>query len=380
MATQKKKKLMANQNKFFEKYISKCISLAKRGEGLVSPNPLVGAVILDKDGNLAGYGWHKKYGEAHAEVNAVKMAEENGKDIKGGTIFVSLEPCSHYGKTPPCADLIITKGLKRVIAGCVDPNPKVAGRGLEKLKAAGIEVVSGVLEKECRKLNEIFIKNQLEQKPFVAIKTATTMDGKIATKTGNSKWITSEKARAEVQKLRNKYDAILTGSGTVVADNPSLTCRMQKDRNPIRVIIDSCASTQADSNVYKNDGTEVILAVKDSIKDSDINKYPEHVKILKCPLNEKSGKIDLEYLVDKLYELGIRSILIEAGGLLNGAFLKAGLVDKVYQFIAPKVLCDNAAKSFVDGFDINKIEEGIKLEIEAVKSFTPDILVISRVL
>lgn len=371
---------MTNQNKFYEKYMKRCMALAKKGEGFVSPNPLVGAVILDKNGVVAGYGWHKKYGEAHAEVNAVRMAQKNGVDIKGGTIFVSLEPCSHYGKTPPCADLIIEKGLKTVVAGCVDPNPKVAGKGLEKLRNAGINVVSGVLEDECKKLNEIFIKNQTEKKVFVAIKTATTMDGKIATRTGSSKWITSEKARVEVQKLRNKYDAILTGSGTVLADNPSLTCRLKNGRSPVRVIVDSCAVTGADSNVYKNDGTRVFIAVKEDIDDSLIKKYPANVEVLKCPICKKSGKIDINFLADRLFDFGIRSILVEAGGLLNAAFISSGLVDKVYQFIAPKVLCDNNAKSFVDGLFIKNIDEGFKFEIESVKSYEPDILVISKVL
>ena len=187
-----------------EKYIKKCIKLARKGEGKVSPNPLVGAVILDKNGKIAGYGWHQKYGEAHAEVNAVKMAKEKGRDIKGGTIFVSLEPCSHCGKTPPCCNLIIKEGLKKAVIGCVDPNPIVSGRGIQKLKDAGIEVVTGILENECKKLNEIFIKNQLDNKPFIAIKTASTLDGKIATKNGSSKWITTEKAR-NPHRLRHCY-------------------------------------------------------------------------------------------------------------------------------------------------------------------------------
>ena len=363
-------------NKIYEKYMKKCIALAKKGAGNVSPNPLVGAVVLDKNGNLAGYGWHKKYGQAHAEVNAIKMAEEKGADIKGGTIFVSLEPCSHYGKTPPCADLIIEKGLKKVVAGCVDPNPKVAGRGLEKLKNAGIEVVSGVLENACKELNEIFIKNQLQKRPFVAIKTAVTLDAKIATKTGNSKWITSEKSRAYVQKLRNKYDAILTGSGTVIDDNPSLTCRMKNGVNPLRVIIDSNAITPPDAKVYNNDGTKVILVVRENIERQKTEKYPENVEILKCPLNPKSGKTDLNILMNKLFDKGIMSILIEAGGALNGAFLKEELVDKLYQFVAPKLLGDSSAKSFVEGFDIQKIAQGHVFNLKEVKRFGEDVLIV----
>ena len=358
-------------HKIYEKYMKKCILLAKKGEGHVSPNPLVGAIVLDKNDNIAGYGWHKKYGEAHAEVNAIKMAENNGVNIKDGTIIVSLEPCSHYGKTPPCADLIIKKGLKKVVIGCTDTNPIVAGKGIKKLQDAGIEVIQGVLESECKALNEIFIKNQLDNMPFVAIKTATTLDGKIATKTGSSKWITSEKSRAYVQKLRNKYDAILTGSGTVISDNPSLTCRMKNGRNPVRIIIDSKALCSPDSKVFDNDGTKIFWITGDN---TSVNHKNKNAEVINCPLDKESGKIDLTYLMQMLYKKGIRSILVEAGGTLNGAFIKSGLVDKLYQFIAPKILADKEGKSFVAGFDINNINDCTKLKIERIKMFEPDVL------
>lgn len=361
--------------KAYEKYMKKCIALAKKGEGFVSPNPLVGAVVLDKNNKMVGYGWHKKYGEPHAEVNAINMAKDNGADIRGGTVIVSLEPCSHFGKTPPCADLIINEGLKKVVVGCVDPNPKVAGNGIKKLQKAGIDVMVGVLEKECQNLNEIFIKNQTEQMPFVAIKTATTMDGKIATKTGSSKWITSEKSRIEVQKLRNKYDAILTGSGTVLTDNPSLTCRIKNGRNPIRVIIDSKAKIPLNSKVFNEDGTQILWVVSNDV---DVSKYPKNIKIIKCPTIAK--KIDLNFLVGELYNQGVRSILVEAGGLLNGEFLKQNLVDKIYQFIAPKILGDEKGKNFVEGFDVVDINDSLMLEIENVKVFLPDVLLEARVL
>lgn len=359
--------------KDYEKYIKQCIELAKKGEGSVSPNPFVGAVVLDKNGNLAGEGWHKKYGEAHAEVNAFKAAEKNGIDVEGGTIFVNLEPCSHYGKTPPCADLIIKKGIKKVVIGCKDPHPKVNGGGIKKLNDAGIEVVTGILEKECTELNEIFFKNLSDNRPFVALKTATTLDGKIATKTGSSKWITSEKAREHVQKLRNKYDAILTGSGTVIADNPSLTCRLNDGgRNPVRVIVDSMLKTAPESKVYANDGTKVYVACAQNAPDK---VYAKNVELIKCPLI--GGKIDLKYLTTQLYDKGIKSILIEAGGLLNGAFVKASLSDKLYQFISPKILGDTMAQSFIEGFDLSTIDECYKLEIVSFQSFEPDILVVS---
>lgn len=358
--------------KIYEKYMKKCIALANCSQGFVSPNPLVGAVVLDKDGNFAGSGRHEKYGELHAEVNAIKDAKDNGFDIKGGTIIVNLEPCSHYGKTPPCADLIINEGLKKVVIACKDPNPKVAGGGIKKLAEAGIEVIEGVLEKEGKYLNEVFLKNHEEKMPFVAVKTATTLDGKIATKTGSSKWITSEKSRAFVQKLRNKYDAILTGSGTVLADNPSLTCRMKNGRNPVRIVVDSKLRTPLDAKVYQNDGTKVFVAVSELIDFGEINL--PNVEFIKCSISKDSGKINLKELLKKLYERGICSVLVEAGGSLNGALIQENLVDKMYQFLAPKIVGDSLAKSFVSGFDVSDINDSKKLTLKSVKKMGSDIM------
>ena len=253
--------------KQYEKLMRRCISLAKKGEGKVSPNPLVGCVIFDDNFNILSEGYHEKYVQNHAERNAILNAKSN---LKGKSLIVNLEPCSHYGKTPPCADLIIEKGIKKVIIGMIDPNPIVSGNGIKKLQKAGIEVVTGVLEKECRILNEVFIKNQIKKSPFVVIKTATTLDGKIATQTGNSKWITDESSRLEVQKLRNKYDAILTSSATVIEDNPKLTCRLKNGRNPVRIILDTNLSTDENSNVYNNDGTKVYIITSENISDIKI--------------------------------------------------------------------------------------------------------------
>lgn len=355
-----------------EKFIKKCIKLARKSEGQVSPNPLVGAIIIDKKGQIAAEGRHEKYGSAHAEVNAFSDAQRKGIDVNGGTLYVSLEPCSHYGKTPPCADLIIEKNIKKVVIGCVDPNPKVSGNGIKKLKDAGIEVECGILEQECQKLNEIFMTNQLLKRPFVVIKTATTTDGKIAVKSGDSKWITSEKARENVQRLRNRFDAILTGSGTVIKDNPSLTCRMKNGRNPIRIVIDSCAKTAPASKVYADDGTKVILAVAKGLDLKNI--YEKNVEILPVSIDKTSGKIDLNELISELYEKGICSIMIEAGGLLNSAFLNTRKVDKIYQYIAPKLLGDKEAKSFAEGFCAKKIDDCIKLELEHTVNLAPDML------
>lgn len=351
--------------------MKKCLELAKAGEGKTCPNPLVGAIVLDENNNLISKGYHKQCGDPHAEVNALNKA---GEKAKNGTIIVNLEPCSHYGRTPPCADLIINSGIKKVIIGMVDPNPLVAGSGIKKLKDAQIEVIDRVLEQECKKINEKFITYIVNKKPFISIKTATTIDGKIATNIKSSKWITSWKAREQVQCLRHKYRAILTGSGTVITDNPSLNCRNKNHINPIRIIIDSKLKTPPDSKVYNNDDTRVIIAIGENIKQNKVKKFGANVEIIKCPLNEQD-KIDLKYLTNKLYELEISSILVEAGGKLNASFVKNNLVEKFYFFIAPKILGDNKAYSMFEGLSPLNIDECINFKISEVISLAPDILI-----
>lgn len=348
--------------------MKRCLFLAKKGAGKTSPNPMVGAVILDKNLNFVSEGYHEKYGEAHAEVNAINAAKAKNADINGGTIIINLEPCSHFGKTPPCADLIIKSGLKTVIVGCLDPNKKVSGKGIEKCKKAGLETIIGVLEEDCKKINEIFFKNQTQNSPFITVKSAITLDGKIATKTGSSKWITGEKARSDVQELRNIYDAILTSSTTVNADNPSLTCRKKHGKNPIRIIVDSKLKTSPQSKAYNNDGTKVIIAT--TLKDN--KKYPSSVEVL--TIKEKNGHVDLNELLKTLYQTGICSVLIEAGGLLNGAFFREKLVDKLILYSAPKILGDSNAKSIIEGFNINDINDAKKLKLSSVKKIGNDIV------
>lgn len=357
----------------YRKLIRRCISLAKKGEGEVSPNPLVGAVIFDDNFNIISEGWHKKYGENHAERNAILNCKE---DLKGKSIAVNLEPCSHFGKTPPCADLIIEKGIKRVVIGMVDPNPIVKGNGIQKLQDAGIEVITNVLEEECKELNKVFIKNQLEKKPYIVMKTATTLDGKISTKTGSSKWITDEVSRYEVQKLRNKYDGILTSSSTVKKDNPSLTCRKKNGRNPVRIILDTNLSTLNDSKVYQNDGTRTIIVVSENVSDKKIKTFNSNIEFIKCP--EKNNHIDLQKAIDAIYNLGIKSILVEAGGMLNKSFIEENLVDELVQFIAPKILGDNDAISYVSGFNRNEISECNNLNIKSTKILKNDIMIIGK--
>ncbi len=338
----------------YDKYMKKCIELAKEGEGQTSPNPLVGCVVLDKDGNEISTGFHHKYGENHAERDAL-LKLTNGEE-KGGTLIVNLEPCSHHGKTPPCADLIIERGLKRVVIGMQDVNPIVAGNGIRKLKNAGIEVVEHVLEDECKILNEVFIKNMTQKKVFVAIKTATTLDGKIATQNDSSKWITSEKAREEVKAIRNRYDAIMTSSATILADNPTMLHRK-------KIILDRKLRTNLEAPIYKNG--EIYL-----FNDS-LDMFEGGVNFIKTPAHD--NKLDLEFVFNKAYELGIKSVLVESGGHLAGSALM--YADKIYHFIAPKITGDNRSLSCFDFQQIDDINKSLNFKFSDIKSFEPDILV-----
>lgn len=342
----------------YEKLMKKCINLAKKGRGKTAPNPLVGCVVLDKNNEIISTGYHHKYGENHAERDALlKLTDGSEKD---GTLVVNLEPCSHYGKTPPCADLIIERGLKKVVIGCVDNNPKVVGNGIKKLKNAGIEVVLNVLEKECRELNEIFFTNIEEQRTFVALKTATTIDGKIATKTGDSKWITSDKSRNYARKLRTYYDAILTSSNTVIADNPTM-------KHKTKIILDRNLRTDWNADIYKQG--QIILVTSE---DYCVDEYPLNFEVMLCP--EKDGKLDLNYILKELYASGIKSIFVEAGGKLCGEFVKENLVDKVYHFIAPKILNDDSGRSCFDGDNIFKINDSKNFKLIDTKKLGSDIL------
>ena len=337
----------------YENYMKKCIELAKNGEGQTSPNPMVGCVVLDKNETEISTGYHHKYGDNHAERDAL-LKLHNGEE-KGGTLIVNLEPCSHHGKTPPCADLIIERGLKKVVIGMQDVNPIVAGNGINKLQKAGIEVISGIMEEECKKLNEIFIKNMTQNKCFIAIKTATTLDGKIATSNGSSKWITSSAAREKVKEIRNCYDAIMTTSSTILADNPTMLHRK-------KIILDRRLKTNLEAPIYKNG--EIYLF------NETLDMFEGGVNFIKTPV--KTNKLDLEFVFERAYELGIKSILIESGGILNGSALK--YADKIYHFIAPKITGDNSSLSCFNFQKINDINNSLNFEIESIEHFEPDIL------
>lgn len=354
-------------------YMKRALDLSLNGIGKTSPNPLVGAVIV-KDGKIIGEGYHEYFGGPHAEVNAINNATE---DVEGATIYVTLEPCSHYGKTPPCADLLVSKKLSKVIISMIDPNPKVAGNGVEILKRSGIEVVIGTLEKEARKVNEIFLKYIKEKKPFCILKTAMTIDGKIATKTGESMWITNEKSRNYVHELRNRVSGIMVGVNTIISDNPSLTTRLERGgTDATRIIVDSSLRIPLDSKILKNNSPKKTIVV--TTEKADSNKLQElknieGVEVVITPMKE--SRVDLNYLFDYLGEKGIDSVIVEGGSTLNFSIVKEGLVDKVITFIAPKILGGKDAKSPVggDGFEI--LTDAALLHDIQISTFDEDIMI-----
>ncbi|MBC5625270.1 bifunctional diaminohydroxyphosphoribosylaminopyrimidine deaminase/5-amino-6-(5-phosphoribosylamino)uracil reductase RibD [Clostridium sp. NSJ-49] len=353
-----------------KKFMYLAIDLAKQGNGKVNPNPLVGAVIV-KDGRVIGQGYHEEYGKAHAEVNAFKSLRESSE---GATIYVTLEPCSHYGKTPPCVDKIIENKISKVVIGTLDPNPLVAGRGVRKLRDSGIEVVVGILEEECKNLAEVFMKYIVTKTPFVVLKTAMTLDGKIATQTGESKWITCEKSRRNVHKLRNELSAIMVGVNTVVKDNPELTCRLEGGRNPVRVIVDSKLRIPIESKVINDKLSRTIIATtKESNKSKrdSLEKLGVEIVVVKS----KNEKVDLKDLMIKLGELNIDSILLEGGGTLNFSALEEGIIDKVQAYISPKIIGGEKSKTPVEGNGVEELSKAILLENITTESVGEDILI-----
>lgn len=353
-----------------EKYMERALELAKKGIGKVNPNPLVGAVIV-KNNEIIGEGYHECYGKAHAERNAVKNAIS---DVEGSTIYVTLEPCAHYGKTPPCVDLLIEKKFKKVVIGMLDPNELVAGKSIEKLKQHGIEVVVGVKEEECKKLNEIFIKYITSKVPFVILKSGMSIDGKIATYSGESKWITSEESRKDSQNLRNRLHSIMVGVNTVIADNPELTCRINDEKNLIRIIVDTNLRIPLDCNVIKNKDKNTIVAAAlnaDENKKQMLKKLG--IKVIEVP--SKNNRVDLKELVKKLGQEGIDSILIEGGGTLNFSALEEGIVDKVIFYIAPKILGGENSKSCIAGQGFSKLNEAADLVDISYRKIGEDLVI-----
>lgn len=356
-----------------EDYMKMALDEAVKGMGRVSPNPLVGAVIV-KDGRVIAKGYHHYCGGLHAERDALKNCTE---DVRGAVMYVTLEPCCHTGRQPPCTDAIIDSGIKRVVVGSGDPNPLVAGKGSQILKEHGIEVKEYVLEKECKELNEIFFHYITTGKPFVTMKYAMTADGKIATKCGLSKWITGEEARENVHKDRNRYTAIMAGIGTVLADDPMLNCRIEGGRDPVRIICDTSLKTPLDSNIVKT-AKDVHTIICTGISENEkLSPYHEAgCEIISVP--EKYGHIDIDKMMSSLGSIGIDSILLEGGGTLNWSVLKAGCVSKVQAYIAPKIF-GGSARSPVEGDGVEKPSDCFELYDPVIKRFGDDIMIESRV-
>lgn len=349
--------------------MERAIELAKRARGFTSPNPMVGAVIV-KDGRVIGEGYHERCGELHAERNALASLTESAE---GATIYVTLEPCCHYGKTPPCTEAIIEHKLAKVVIGSRDPNPLVSGKGAAILRKAGIEVVEDFMREECDAINPIFFHYITTKRPYVAMKYAMTMDGKIATRTGASKWITGEAARNHVQTLRHAYKGIMVGIGTVFADNPMLNCRMQGGIDPVRIVCDTHLRIPMDCQIVQTaDTIETILATSTNEKGKIEQLIKKGVQILQIP--EKDGCIDLNFLMQTLGEKGIDSILLEGGGRLNDSFLREKLIQKAYVYLAPKIFGGEDAKTPVEGIGVSLPEQSANFKLQQIQQIEEDIL------
>ncbi len=351
-----------------EKYMAIALELAEKGRGKVEPNPMVGAVLV-KNGNILGRGYHQAFGEAHAEVHAINEA---GVNCKGATLYVSMEPCAHYGKTAPCADAIIRAGIKRVVVPVIDPNPITSGKGIQKLKEAGVEIDIGVMDVQAKKLNASFFKLMQEGLPYVILKWAMSLDGKIATYTGDSKWITSEESRKYVHHIRGQMDGIMVGINTVLRDDPLLTCRIEGGRNPKRIVVDSNAVLPLDSRLLKtiHEG-EIIVTVNKNAQHERIEKLEQ----LGCEIiqtRDNNSRVDLRELFHRLGEKKLTNILVEGGGGVITSLIEECLADKVMVFIAPVIIGGEGAKSPVLGKGVDKVCEAVEINDVIVKRFSND--------
>lgn len=338
-----------------EFYMDLALNNAQAMKGKTDPNPLVGAVVVN-DNRIVGLGAHLKAGEPHAEIHALRMA---GDLAKGGTIYVTLEPCSHKGRTDPCAEAIVHAGIKRVIIATLDPNPKVSGNGVKILKKAGIEVISGIREQESKKMNEVFNKFIVEKRPFITLKSGITLDGKVATHTFNSKWITSEESRQDVHHLRNENMAILVGINTVIKDNPALTARIPNGRNPIRIVLDSTLKIPLESQLVTDRQAKTWIFTSNNY-DSKMKKKLEALGIeVFVTSSEKS--VDPLEVIQVLGEKGVASLIIEGGGNVNASFLERELIDKVVLYFAPKLIGGRTAPTFLEGDGFELMSDAVEL-------------------
>lgn len=353
-----------------EDFMRLALQLAEKGRGSTSPNPMVGAVIV-KDGIIVGKGYHKAAGMAHAEVEAIKDAGEKTKDA---TLYVTLEPCNHYGKTPPCTDLILKSGIKKVVVAVKDPNPLATG-GLKRLEEAGIEIKVGVLEEDAKRLNEAFFCYVTKKRPFVIWKAAMTLDGKIATATGDSRWVTSVSSRRLVHKLRSYVDAIVVGKGTLAADDPELTVReVESPKNPVRVILDSYLSSPLTLKVFNDQKAPTLVYATNNApltKKEALNAYGVEVVLT----SKKEGRVNIREALDDLYNRRITSLLLESGGELAFSFWEEEVVDKIFLFIAPKIVGGRTAPTPVGGKGKEKMEDAFKISCWEWEKSGEDLLI-----
>ena len=362
-----------------EEYMRRALELARKGEGHTSPNPMVGCVVV-KDGRIISEGYHEKYGEVHAERNALTRCTE---DTAGADLYVTLEPCCHQGKTPPCTDIIIEKKIARVFVGSMDSNPLVAGKGVQILRDHGIYVETGILDAECRKLNEVFYHYIATKTPFVVMKYAMTLDGKIACATGDSKWVTGEIARTQVHQMRGRYRGIMVGIGTVLADDPMLNCRVEGGVDPVRIICDSNLRIPTESQIVKTaSDIETIVACSQEALESE--RKQEKIRRLKeagiqIIGTEGAHGVNLVELMKKLGGQNIDSILLEGGGTLNASALEDGIVNKVYAYIAGKLIGGMDARSPVEGMGIDRMADAITLQNVEIEKLGDDFCIVGYV-
>jgi diaminohydroxyphosphoribosylaminopyrimidine deaminase/5-amino-6-(5-phosphoribosylamino)uracil reductase len=357
-----------------EKFMKAALGFARKGLGKTSPNPAVGAVIARR-GQVVAAGFHRKAGGAHAEVEALNQLR--GKARRGDTLYVTLEPCNHFGRTPPCTQAILEKGIRKVVVGMRDPNPHVTGGGCDYLSGQGVEVVTGVLEAECRRLNEWFVTYVTKGRPFVIAKTALTLDGWTATSTGHSRWVTNEQSREWVHRLRHQVDGILVGVGTVMADDPLLNTRLKKGRgkDPVRIIVDTHLRIPVNARVLAHPhGSETLIAVSEDVPSRRIERLKtKGISFLVCP--KKEGRIDLIALMDMLGKRSITSVLLEGGATLMGAMIREKLVDKFCIFKAPKILGGSDGRPMALGQGPSKMDQSIPLKDIRIKRFGDDLLI-----
>lgn len=357
-------------------YMKRAITLSRKGIGYVNPNPLVGAVIV-KHGEIIGEGYHEKIGENHAEINALNSCKESPQDA---TMYVTLEPCSHYGRTPPCVEAIIKAGIKEVIIGLIDPNPRVSSKGVDRLRKNNIKVITGVCVDEIRELNRTFIKYITTKKPYCIMKTAMTLDGKIASVTGDSKWISCEKSREYVHRIRHEMKAIMVGIGTILEDNPNLTTRLSniKGIDPIRIIVDTKCRIPLDANVITAKGETIIATTNDAPLEKVNSLMEKGVKVIY--VNKKNNMVDIEQLIGKLGQMEIDSILLEGGSKLNYSCLVAGIIDEIITFISPKIIGGSKAKTSIGGMGIPLMQDAYMLEDISIDTIDRDIVVKGKVI